>query len=84
MALATYAVARHAARGVSVAPAALELAARREPSLGADGRVELADASGHRVMLSGYSRIASASPLADPLLRELCDDRASWHSLAMQ
>jgi iron complex transport system substrate-binding protein len=72
--LSTYAVARHAARGGAVAPAALELAARREPSLGADGRRELADASGHRLALSGYSRIASASSLADPLLRELCED----------
>ena len=43
-----------------------------EPVRTAEGGLALADATGTLVPLAPYTRIASGSPLADPLLLELC------------
>jgi len=53
-------------RGPRDAPAAVE------PLRTAEGKLALADATGTLVPLAPFERIVSGSPLADPLLLELC------------
>jgi iron complex transport system substrate-binding protein len=53
------------------APQRLETPGEVEPLRTADGKLALLDATGAQIELRPYHRIASGSPLADPLLLEL-------------
>jgi iron complex transport system substrate-binding protein len=53
------------------APRPLETPGEVEPLRTADGKLALLDATGAQIELRPYHRIASGSPLADPLLLEL-------------
>jgi iron complex transport system substrate-binding protein len=74
--LASFAAVHYAANASpALAPVSAGVAPGVAPLLLEDGSRALMDHSGHAVRLADYRRIASTSSVADPLLRELCEER---------
>jgi iron complex transport system substrate-binding protein len=75
VALASLAAVHYATSAGPAAPPTTGPAFALEPLRLPDGSLALLDHSGRAVPLRDFQRIASTASLADPLLRELCEER---------